>query len=109
MAAHEHISHGQFRSVYHGTGSLAWEEIQQSGLNPSVLNDTVTERPSVARQFASDWDNPEMGDEPTVIRADIPKRLFHGYVDVAAGGPHNTDKSHPLRRTIPPKYLREHL
>jgi hypothetical protein len=106
MAARHHLG-PQFRTMYHGTSSSAWEEIQQSGLHPSVLGDTVTERPNVARSFSNDWDNPEMGDKPTVIRADIPSRVFHGYVDVKAGGPNNIDRSHPLRRTIPPKYLKE--
>ena len=96
----------QFRSVYHGTSINNWPSISEEGLRPSELGDTVSEHRRIARSFANDWDNPEEDDEGVVIRADIPSRLFHGYVDVNAGGPNNIDRSHSLRRTIPPKYLR---
>ena len=92
------------RTVYHGTGRLAWETwIQQEGLRPSVLGYTVTSIWRVARAFANDWDCPEQGDEGIVIRIDIPRAEFGIYVDEGSA----QDGEYCLRQTIPPRYLQE--
>lgn len=109
MAAHENVQPKQFRSVYHGTDSVAWDQIQQSGLKPSTTaasTKTVAAKPGQARSFAvgaPEWnDRPDA--RPVVVAAKIPSRVFHGYVDTSNAGPYDL---YSLRRTIPPKYLRE--
>jgi hypothetical protein len=108
MTAREHLG-PQFRTVYHGTDSEAWGEIQQSGLRPSTeapSSATVSKRVGDARDFASSapsWnDRPDA--RPVVVAARIPSRVFHGYVDVSNAGSYDL---YSLRRTIPPKYLKE--
>jgi hypothetical protein len=109
VAARENISPQQFRSVYHGTDSEAWEQIQQSGLNPSTTapsSKTVAAKPGYVRSYAASapsWnDRPDA--RPVVVAARIPSRVFHGYVDTSDPGPYDL---YSLRRTIPPKYLKE--
>ncbi len=103
------LNKSQFRTVYHGTDSHAWGQIQESGLNPSTTaasTKTVADRPSTARSFAASapsWnDRPEA--RPVVVAARIPSRVFHGYVDMSNPGPEGLGS---LRRPIPPKYLKE--
>lgn len=109
MAASDHLHNKQFRTVYHGTDSEAWGEIQQSGLKPSTTapsTKTVSARPGDAHSFAASapsWnDRPDA--RPVVVAARIPSRVFHGYVDTSNAGP---DDLYSLRTPIPPKYLKE--
>lgn len=98
------LSGEQFCSVFHGTGTTAWSEIQKTGLRPSVLGYTVTTKPRAARMFANDWDNPEAGDAGVVLRADLPSSEFGRYVDEESFA----EGEYQLRDTIPPEYLKEY-
>jgi hypothetical protein len=98
--------------LYHGTTEDSLEPIMKEGINATVkYNPTFDKSFRVAKAFAGDSGIVEgLPEKGVVFELSVPRRLVqlnpNGSYSASTEAPINLKLNDPMRRVIPPKYIR---